>query len=206
MTVKFIVEHMDELGEWTILEYNHICEITSDEKVIFTNFTENFCHISNKHKPTCYDKSISDLKNELDWNGICLLDMKANDKLKCSDKNEIKYVLFGGILGDVPAADRTSKLRNLKFGVSRNLGNKQMTTNTAILVTHIVLNDMVELDQIPFIDDPEIVLKSEKETMILPFRFVSKYYYTKCEQDKTVPILPNKFKEYLATLGDEQIW
>ncbi|CDU20140.1 hypothetical protein YYC_00461 [Plasmodium yoelii 17X] len=204
MGVKFIVEHMDDLEEWCILEYMHICEIVKDENIIFTKFKGNFKDISKSHEPKCYEKSIGDLKDEFGWNKICLLDMKAKDVLTCKDKNEIDFLLFGGILGNVPSNDRTSELRKFEFPISRNLGSVQMTTNTAVLVCHIILNDQVELENIPFVDNPDIVLKNNKESMMLPFRFVSKYYYTKCESDKNVPILPKNFKDYLIKLGDQQ--
>ncbi|SCM10856.1 SAM-dependent RNA methyltransferase, putative [Plasmodium chabaudi adami] len=204
MGVKFIVEHMDDLEEWCILEYMHICEIVKDENIIFTKFKDNFKDISKVYEPKCYEKSIGDLKNEFEWNKICLLDMKAKDVLTCKDKNEIGFLLFGGILGNVPSNDRTSELRKFEFPISRNLGSVQMTTNTAVLVCHIILNDQVELENIPFVDNPDITLKNDKESMMLPFRFVSKYYYTKCENDKNVPILPNNFKDYLIKLGDQQ--
>ncbi|KEG04912.1 SAM-dependent RNA methyltransferase, putative [Plasmodium vinckei vinckei] len=205
MGVKFIVEHMDDLEEWCILEYMHICEIVKDENIIFTKFKDNFKDISkSSHEPKCYEKSIGDIKNEFEWNKICLLDMKAKDVLTCKDKNEIGFLLFGGILGNVPSNDRTSELRKFEFPISRNLGSVQMTTNTAVLVCHIILNDQVELENIPFVDNPDITLKNDKESMMLPFRFVSKYYYTKCENDKNIPILPKNFKEYLIKLGDQQ--
>lgn len=195
---------MDDLEEWCILEYMHICEIVKDENIIFTKFKGNFKDISKSHEPKCYEKSIGDLKNEFAWNKICLLDMKAKDVLTCKDKNEIDFLLFGGILGNVPSNDRTSELRKFEFPIARNLGSVQMTTNTAVLVCHIILNDQVELENIPFVDNPDIILKNNKESMMLPFRFVSKYYYTKCESDKNVPILPKNFKDYLIKLGDQQ--
>ncbi|SBT80090.1 SAM-dependent RNA methyltransferase, putative [Plasmodium malariae] len=204
MQTKYIVEHLDELEEWCALEYIHICEIIKDENAIFTKFDKQFSDISSVHKPTCYEKPIRELRHLFDWNKVCLLDMKAKDILKCEDKDKINFLLFGGILGNVPSDDRTSELRKLNFPLSRNLGNMQMTTNTAVLVCYIILNDKVQLEDIPFVDNPEVVLRNNKESMILPFRFVSMYYYTKCESDKTVPVLPRNFKDYLIRLGDQQ--
>ncbi|SBS86058.1 SAM-dependent RNA methyltransferase, putative [Plasmodium ovale curtisi] len=195
---------MDDLEEWCALEYAHICEVVGDDNAIFTKFEGKFGDIVKGHEPTCYEQSIGNLRDKFDWNKVCLLDMKAKDTLTCSDKRTIDFLLFGGILGNVPSNDRTSELRKYNFPISRNLGNIQMTTNTAVLVSHIILHNTIELENIPFVDNPEIVLKNEKETMILPFRFVSKYFYTKCESDKNVPILPNKFQEYLIKIGDQQ--
>ncbi|KYN97115.1 putative SAM-dependent RNA methyltransferase [Plasmodium gaboni] len=205
MSTKYIIEHLDELEEWCILEYIHICQTVKDENVIFTKICENFSELTNgKYKPSCYEKSIDEIKNDLLSGNICLLDMKAQNKLTCNDKNKIDFLLFGGILGNVPSDDRTSILRKFNFPISRNLGPIQMTTNTAVLVCHIILNDNIELEHIPYVDNPEIFLKNNKESISLPFRFVSKYYYTQCEQDKNVPVLPENFKEYLIKLGDQQ--
>ncbi|SOV24370.1 SAM-dependent RNA methyltransferase, putative [Plasmodium sp. DRC-Itaito] len=205
MSTKYIIEHLDELEEWCILEYIHICQTVKDENVIFTKICENFSELTNgKYKPACYEKSIDEIKNDLLSGNICLLDMKAQNKLTCNDKNKIDFLLFGGILGNVPSDDRTSILRKFNFPISRNLGPIQMTTNTAVLVCHIILNDNIELEHIPYVDNPEIFLKNNKESISLPFRFVSKYYYTQCEQDKNVPVLPENFKEYLIKLGDQQ--
>ncbi|CRG95048.1 SAM-dependent RNA methyltransferase, putative [Plasmodium gallinaceum] len=204
MPTKYIIEHLDELEEWCILEYIHICDIVKDINTIFTKFDAKFSDICNTHKPTCYSESINDLKDNFNWDKICLLDMKAEKTLKCEDKNKIDFLLFGGILGNVPSDDRTSELRKYNFPISRNLGNIQMTTNTAVLVCYIILNDNIELENIPFVDKPEIYLKNNKESIILPFRFVSKYYYTKNEKDRNVPVLPRNFMEYLIKLGDQQ--
>ncbi|CRH01750.1 SAM-dependent RNA methyltransferase, putative [Plasmodium relictum] len=205
MPTKYIIEHLDELEEWCILEYIHICDIVKDTNAIFTKFEAKFSDISSIHKPKCYSESINDLKTNFNWDKICLLDMKASETLKCKDKDKIDFLLFGGILGNVPSDDRTSELRKFRFNISRNLGNMQMTTNTAVLVCYIILNDQIELEDIPFIDEPEINLKNNKESIMLPFRFVSKYYYTKNEDDRNTPVLPKNFMEYLIKLGDQQL-
>ncbi|GAW82243.1 SAM-dependent RNA methyltransferase [Plasmodium gonderi] len=202
---KYIVEHLDELEEWCILEYVHICETVKDENVIFTKFDKEFSTISKEHKPTCYQQPINQLREKFGWKRICLLDMKAKDVLTCDDKKNLDFLLFGGILGNVPSDDRTSILRKCQFTLSRNLGDMQMTTNTAVLVCHIILNNNVELDAIPFVDNPEIPLRNKKESMVLPFRFVSKYFFTKLEQDRHVPVLPRNFTEYLIRLGDQRL-
>lgn len=206
MQKKYIIEHMDELGKWSILEYIHICDIVKSENAVFTNLAEGDDSIfNNECKPHCFQKSIHELREVYDWNRACLLDMKAEKPLRCEDADKFDLLVFGGILGNVPSEDRTSILRKMNFPFSRNLGNIQMSTNTAVLVCHIILNDKVELDNIPFVDDPEICLHNNKESIMLPFRFVSKMYYTKNKQDEYTPVLPENFEEYLETLGDQRV-
>lgn len=52
--------------------------------------------------------------------------------------------LYGGILGDDPPRDRTGELRKLGFE-GRHLGATQMTTDTAVKVTKMVVEDGSEL-------------------------------------------------------------
>merc|ERR1712226_906731 len=73
-------------------------------------------------------------------------------------------LVFGGILGNVieqedgtySSDDRTAELRRLGFEHRRHLGPMQMTTDTAVLVSHMVLEEARPLAEIPFIDSPEI--------------------------------------------------
>ncbi|CAA9989999.1 SAM-dependent RNA methyltransferase, putative [Plasmodium knowlesi strain H] len=202
---KYIVEHLDELEEWSILEYIHICETVKDKNVIFTNFDRPFDEVSKEYNPTCYKEPIRELKQKFEWKKICLLDMKAKEILTCKDRENLDYLLFGGILGNVPSDDRTSILRKCQFVISRNLGDMQMTTNTAVLVCHIILENQVEFKDIPFVDNPEIPLRNQKESMVLPFRFVSKSFFTGLDEDRHIPVLPSNFTEYLISLGDQRV-
>ena len=53
-------------------------------------------------------------------------------------------------VGDDPPRDRTSELRILGFP-TRHLGPVQMTTDTALGVTKLVVHDHVSLNEIPYI-------------------------------------------------------
>jgi ribosome biogenesis SPOUT family RNA methylase Rps3 len=66
--------------------------------------------------------------------------------------------------------DRTAELRGKGFE-RRRLGPVQMTTDTAVRVTRMVIEGQVELDQIPFVDFPELKL-DRHETTQMPFRYV----------------------------------
>jgi ribosome biogenesis SPOUT family RNA methylase Rps3 len=85
---------------------------------------------------------------------LCLLDMKAESELTHSDADEFDIFLFGGILGDHPSKDRTSYLR-VEGYKSRHLGEMQMTTDTALLCTKLVIENKLKLSEIPCVDEPE---------------------------------------------------
>ena len=99
--------------------------------------------------------------------------------------------------------DRTSELRKRGY-VGRRLGSKQMTTDTAVRVTRMVVYErgtketpfiihylyeyivvniiaLVPLDQISYVDHPEIQI-NEHERTEMPFRYV--------KNDNGQPIMP----------------
>ncbi|KAF8665032.1 hypothetical protein AX16_000644 [Volvariella volvacea WC 439] len=118
---------------------------------------------------------------------VCLLDPKATQELSPEDGGgKFDWFLFGGILGDDPPRDRTSELRRLSFP-TRHLGPVQMTTDTALGVTKLVVEDKVPLDKIPFVDYPTIRFNS-KESVEMPFRYITK---------DGEPILPPGMRELL---------
>ena len=83
--------------------------------------------------------------------------------------------VFGGILGDHPPRDRTKLLRN-DIETLRHLGQPQLSTDTAVLVSKLILVDGMELEGIPFVLEPEIrgVNREKKKTVIQMegFRYV----------------------------------
>jgi len=107
---------------------------------------------------------------------VCLLDMRATESLKPEDGKEFDVFLFGGILGDNPPRDRTSVIRRPELK-SRQLGTWQLPTDTAVLMTKLVVENGVKMEDIPCIDEPEFVKKSakgEKESVTLDnFRVVT---------------------------------
>lgn len=84
--------------------------------------------------------------------------------------------------------DRTSELRKKGYQ-GRRLGPVQMTTDTAVRVTRIIVQDRsiltsptvrvcrpltktVPVDKIPFIDHPELKINKNESTQ-MPFRYVT---------------------------------
>lgn len=105
---------------------------------------------------------------------VCLLDLRGPKVLEPVEKKDFDAFVFGGILGDHPPKDRTFELRPL-FTQSRNLEEVQMSTDTAILVTELIINGQMELRSIPFIDNPEIQNQEDPKSSVVMegFRYVS---------------------------------
>ena len=81
------------------------------------------------------------------------MDMRAEKTLKCEDSKQFNFVVFGGILGDHPPKDRAKDFRE-SFKHIRKLGTTQMTTDTALLVSHEILEGKTELENLTFVEDP----------------------------------------------------
>ncbi|KAL9709204.1 hypothetical protein Ac2012v2_007559 [Leucoagaricus gongylophorus] len=154
-----------------------------DSEIHFTSLSKSSSSfLSTEFKPTsetsassqCHTDGVLDLMNVhgISPDRICLLDPKAEKTLSPEDGNgTFDWFLFGGILGDDPPRDRTSELRVLGFP-SRHLGPVQMTTDTALGVTKLVVQDKIPLDEIPFIDFPMIQFNA-KESVEMPFRYIT---------------------------------
>ena len=170
--MKFIIEHLEpELFEWCLIEYEHISKIAGKQNLIFTNI-KNKKDVKKLQKyGTVYEKSVSGLR----FNGICVSSQYAEKTLTANDKNKFQYFVFGGILGDNPAKKRTDtiikQLKNKKIKFEeRNLGNKQMPTDTAVYVAKRILEGK-KLSDFKFVDELEIKI-SENESVNLNFRYV----------------------------------
>jgi ribosome biogenesis SPOUT family RNA methylase Rps3 len=121
-------------------------------------------------------------KSDIDITSICLLDPKSPFPLSIQDAalhpstemtssdagGPFSHFLFGGILGDDPPRDRTGHLRSMRFP-SRHLGGLQMTTDSALNVVKLVVEDGIAMGlpgtenegpggTIDWIDNPELHL------------------------------------------------
>lgn len=162
--MKFIIEHLeDEVWDWCILEYQHMSEIVGKDNLIFTNVPKK-----EKYKLEKFGKVFSESIRILEFKKCCLMEMIADKKLITNDKNKFDYFIFGGILGDNPPQGRTKALHNLCE--MRSLGHEQMSTDTAVLVTNMILNGK-KLNEIDFKDEIELET-NDGESVILPYRYV----------------------------------
>lgn len=169
--MKTIIEHLEEeLYSWCVLEYTHISKIVGKENLIITNIKQQDVD-KIKHLAQIETKSIKELKRENMT--ICILDPFAKKKLIPEDSSKFTHFLFGGILGDHPMKKRTEKeLTNfLKEYEARNIGDKQMSTDTAVLVCHKILDQKIPFNKLEFQDGIEIELEPGYSNQF-PFRYL----------------------------------
>lgn len=162
--MKFIVEHMEEeLFPWCMIEYKRISGTVGADNFVVTNL-----RLPQEFYAT-ESRSVLDLGIPL--HRICLLDSEATQKLSPEDSQHFDYFLLGGILGNVDEfdMDRTALLRQHGFP-ARHLGHMQMTTDTAVKTAHLILAKGLRMEQIPFVDRPELVGPTGQ-------RFVSDFRY-----------------------------
>ena len=169
--MKFIIEHMEpELFEWCMIEYEHISKIAGKENLIFTNVKNKKGRNNLNKLGYVFEKGVS----ELDFKRLCVLDQHSENALQTSDKNRFWYFVFGGILGDNPAKKRTGTIikalrkSNVK-SETRNLGSRQMPTDTAVYAAKKILEGK-KLSDFKFVDELEIGI-NENESVTLPFRY-----------------------------------
>ncbi|KAK5778453.1 hypothetical protein RI543_004118 [Arxiozyma heterogenica] len=187
----------DGFSEWVTLEYAQIIRDIGAHNLILVSVPrditlENIPKILIDMGLQWTHKGLESLVDEfpdlklppLKPGNVCLLDPRAKEDLSVADQDKFKYLLFGGILGDHPPRDRTSELQKLHPGLleGKRLGDKQMTTDTAIRVCQIIMRDSVPLDKIPFVDYPEFRFNKHEATE-MPFRYV-------LDKSTNKPILP----------------
>ncbi len=80
--------------------------------------------------------------------------MRAEKDLQPSDAALFDCFLFGGILGDHPPRDRSKPLRDKGYTM-RKLRELQLATDTAVLVTRLIIEDQIPIENIPFVDNPD---------------------------------------------------
>ena len=189
--MKFIIEHLtDRLYEWCLMEYENISNIVGKKNLVFTNVKST--------KDIKLLRKFGEVRKEsvtiLNFKNACLLDPKSKKTLNFKEKFD--YFIFGGILGDFPEQGRTekyltSKLKNVEV---RNLKEKQMSTDTAVLVTKLITKGN-KFEDIKFIDSPLIILKKGKiqEEVNLPYRYITK---------NNKPLISKKLINYLKRKED----
>lgn len=197
----YIVEHLDpELGPWSELEYIAIAEETqrAGNTFMLSSLPEGF-KVPEKLAANPAFKAESRGVEEM-YGGemkdrVCLLDPQAEKDLNPDDKREFDVFLFGGILGDDPPRDRTSELRKKGFK-GRRLGPVQMTTDTAVRVTRMVVEEQFTLNKIPYTDFPELKF-NEHESTEMPFRYV--------KGDDGKPVMPEGMVDLIKKDADKSI-
>ncbi|KND89634.1 Protein arginine N-methyltransferase SFM1 [Tolypocladium ophioglossoides CBS 100239] len=196
----FIVEHLDEeLGPWSELEYAAIANETRDAGgcFILSSLPPTFrvpAALASNGAFAAERRGVEELY-AADKSRVCLLDPSASEDLSPDDGDKFDAFLFGGILGDDPPRDRTSELRKKGFE-GRRLGPKQMTTDTAVRVTRMVVQDKIALDKVPYVDFPELKF-NEHESTEMPFRYVT--------DQAGQPIMPAGMNELIQGDADKVV-
>lgn len=163
-------------SEWVILEYSQILRDIGAQNLVLTSLPES---TTEKDIPQRLldlglqwtTKECVTIDGGLESSKVCLLDPAAETDLVPEDASQFDYFVFGGILGSHPRIDRTGILRD-KYGFKgRRLGALQMTTDTAIRTTQLIVERQQKFENIKFIDYPEIKF-SQYESTEMPFRYV----------------------------------
>ncbi len=167
--MKYVIEHLDgRVYKWCNLEYTHIFEIVGKENLIFTNVKGKKGQEILGKIGKVYKESVT----ELNFQNVCILDPAAKQTFDKTDAKQFDYLIFGGILGDYPMRQRTKDELSDKFPQAqiRNIGAKQMSTNTAVYVVHELAKGKT-LNDFDFQDD--LVIETGKdEEVVLPYRYV----------------------------------
>jgi len=174
--MKYIIEHMEEgFSPWVVLEYAAIARDVGGPNLILTSVSPQI-PVPQEFKDlgiviTSLDVThLGEIEPGFTASRVLLLDPSAAQPLTTADAPSHEYFLFGGILGDHPPRDRTGELRKLGFS-GRNLDKVQMTTDTAVRVTDLVVSQHLELNEIKYIDFPELKFNKHESTE-MPFRYV----------------------------------
>ncbi|KAI0027182.1 DUF431-domain-containing protein [Vararia minispora EC-137] len=191
MGFTYVVEHMEEddatpraLPRWVELEYNHMRTLAGPSaSVEFTHLSRAAgAALAASFAPQDSDTALADAQchtegvlalmaaRDVPRERVCLLDPRAATELAPADGDAFSWFLFGRA-GDDPPRDRTGELRALGFP-ARRLGPVQMTTDTALGVTKLVVHDKIPLADIPYVDHPTIAF-NERESVEMPFRYIA---------------------------------
>lgn len=211
----YIVEHLDtELEDWQGLEYTTIsAESTSTsnkfllsglDASLLDHATPSGALIAKIPNPSKSTTSVEKLYPTPEARKrVCLLDPKGAKDLCPEDGDEFDAFLFGGILGDDPPRDRTADLRRMGF-TGRRLGPEQMTTDTAVRTTRLVVQQGIKLDEVEYVDRPDIEIRDEEgevvkgETIEMPFKYVK-------DKETGKAIMPEGMLELLGRDADKGI-
>ncbi|BGP40336.1 hypothetical protein JCM10450v2_004316 [Rhodotorula kratochvilovae] len=211
--VKYVIEHMEDdeadssFPHWIALEYAQMIKWATPSQVIFSSLSPASVKslseqlLARGAQPGSFraeTKSVRDLMRDegVPLDKVCLLDPRATGEIAPADGNEYEWFLFGGILGDDPPRDRTGQLRAHGFP-GRHLGPVQMTTDTALGVTSLVVSGGKTLSTITFVDHPTIQF-GPHEGVEMPFRYI-------VDEKSGEPILPEGMREHLKADMDRSM-
>lgn len=163
----YVIEHLDpQVWQWSVLEYKHISRIVGRKNLWFTNFKIG----GDKLKK--YGKVFTKRVNKLNLKRVCILDSTGKKTLQPEDAKKFDYFVFGGVLGDFPEAGISLKMiKRMPNATVKNLGMMQMTTDTAVMVTKLILKGK-KLEELKFMDSVELPIRPG-EVIEFPYRYLA---------------------------------
>jgi ribosome biogenesis SPOUT family RNA methylase Rps3 len=165
--MKYIIEHLDKrLYLWNEIEYKHASKIVGRNNIIFTNLNKK-----QQEKLSAFGAVKREKAEDLGLAKVCILDPLAKETLEPKDAKQFDYLVIGGLLGDFKIDGKTKKLLTFK-AERRNLGKKEMPTDTAVLAAKMIVDGM-PLEKIRFQDGISIDLR-EGEAIDLDYRYILK--------------------------------
>ncbi|CUS23754.1 LAQU0S11e03532g1_1 [Lachancea quebecensis] len=208
--MKYIIEHMEQgFSEWVTLEYAQIIRDLGASNLILSSLPEGTeesdiplklreMGLQWTTRPLTEINEVFPELPKLKEQRVCLLDPRAKTDLEPADAQTYDYFVFGGILGDHPPRDRTKELMNAypNLLVGKRLGDKQMTTDTAIRTTQIIIERQTRFEDIKFIDYPEFRFNKNEATE-MPFRYVL--------NGEGKPILPEGMLELIKKDSEQSL-
>lgn len=164
--MRVIIEHLEKLSPWVLLEYRHASGILGRKNLTFTNVRSASELGKLKKLGSVEKRSVTKLK----LGNLIVLDPAAGKPLTSKDFANDPQIVIGGICGDYPPRLRTRELISKKIKCEkRNLGKKQMSIDNAVFVAKLI-SEGKRLEEIKFADELEIVL-NRYETVTLHFAY-----------------------------------
>lgn len=159
-----VIENLEPITEWVLLEYKHASDIAMGN-IIFTNVDDKRLEKLGK----VYRESFTEV---VEPDKTIILDPSANKPLRTGDFEKHRYFVIGGICGDDPPKNRTKELISSRLPEveRRNLGKKQLTMDSAVLMVMLVYAGE-RIEDIEVTDSIEIKY-SDEESTVLPFGYI----------------------------------
>ena len=159
-----VIENLEPITEWVLLEYRHASKIAMGN-IIFTNVDDKRLEKLGK----VYRESFTEV---VEPDKTIILDPSAERPLRTEDFERYRYFVIGGICGDHPPKNRTRELISSRLPAAerRNLGKKQLTTDSAVLMIMLVYAGE-RIEDIEVTESVEIKY-SENESTVLPFGYI----------------------------------
>ncbi|MBS3147941.1 hypothetical protein J4219_03595 [Candidatus Woesearchaeota archaeon] len=160
----YLIEHLEpRIYNWCKLEYAHISSVVgADNLVIFNTRNKELAKFAHVEPNSIH-------KIHIMYNSPCVLDPEAPETLTPEIALEHQNFIFGGILGDYPPRKRTQEEVKLPYP-RYNLGKDQMSTDTAVIVTHKIVNG-TPLSEMKFKDGIDVDI-SKGESIHLPYKYL----------------------------------